>query len=225
MTKFSGKRRQSRVVLAALLGALVLIGGTGLGARAEDDEDEAADAKFLHSVMQALGLRRAGDTGIQYRERSPLVLPSGSQLPPPEKNKPAAKAPDWPDDPDVKRAKAMKEAARKERRLNPEEVGPLLPSQYNLPAGAAPRSRPDGKPGGSVEESSRPMSPYELGSKNPISSIWASKEEYATFTGEPPRGSLTEPPAGYRTPSPSQPYGIGEQKWVPETTDRNVPIR
>jgi hypothetical protein len=97
----------------------------------------------------------------------------------------------------------LKEAARKERRLNPEEVGPLLPSQYNLPAGAAPRSRPVSKPSGSIEESSRPMSPYELGSKNPISSIWASKEEYATFTGEPPRGSLTEPPAGYRTPSPT----------------------
>ena len=225
MTKFSCKRRQSRVVLAALLGALVMIGCTGLGARAEDDEDEAPDAKLLHSVMQALGLRRAGDTGIQYRERSPLVLPSRSELPAPEKGKPAAKAPDWPDDPDVKRTKAMKEAARKERRLNPEEVGPLLPSQYNLPGAAAPRSRPDGKPGGSIEESSRPMSPYELGSKNPISSIWASKEEYVPFTGEPPRSSLTEPPAGYRTPSPNQPYGIGEQKWVPEATDRNLPIR
>ncbi len=40
-------------------------------------------------------------------------------------------------------------------------------------------------------------------------STWFSKEEYATFTHEPSREELTDPPAGYRTPSPYQPYGIG----------------
>ena len=48
------------------------------------------------------------------------------------------------------------------------------------------------------------------------STLWAAKEEYATFTGEPPRASLTEPPPGYRTPSPNQPYGVGKQKWTPD---------
>ncbi len=37
---------------------------------------------------------------------------------------------------------------------------------------------------------------------------WFDKEEYANFTGEPVRKSLTDPPAGYRVPSPEQPYGI-----------------
>jgi hypothetical protein len=37
---------------------------------------------------------------------------------------------------------------------------------------------------------------------------WFKKEEYGTFTGEPPRASLTDPPPGYQTPSPDQPYGI-----------------
>lgn len=37
---------------------------------------------------------------------------------------------------------------------------------------------------------------------------WFSKEEYGTFAGEPVRADLTDPPAGYRVPSPSQPYGI-----------------
>jgi hypothetical protein len=37
---------------------------------------------------------------------------------------------------------------------------------------------------------------------------WFSREEYASFNGEPVRGDLTEPPAGYRVPSPNQPYGI-----------------
>jgi hypothetical protein len=41
---------------------------------------------------------------------------------------------------------------------------------------------------------------------------WFSKEEYASFNGEPVRQDLTEPPAGYRVPSPSQPYGVGPDK-------------
>lgn len=45
---------------------------------------------------------------------------------------------------------------------------------------------------------------------NPAS--WFNKEEYATFTGEPVRENLTDPPTGYRTPSPDQPYGIGPEK-------------
>ncbi len=45
---------------------------------------------------------------------------------------------------------------------------------------------------------------------NPAS--WFSKEEYAKFTGEPARVRLTDPPAGYRTPSPDEPYGVGRDK-------------
>jgi hypothetical protein len=41
---------------------------------------------------------------------------------------------------------------------------------------------------------------------------WFNKEEYANFAGEPVRRDLTDPPAGYRVPSPEQPYGIGPDK-------------
>ena len=34
----------------------------------------------------------------------------------------------------------------------------------------------------------------------------------AKFGSEPPRDDLTDPPTGYRTPSPEQPYGIGPDK-------------
>jgi hypothetical protein len=44
---------------------------------------------------------------------------------------------------------------------------------------------------------------------------WFSKEEYASFPGEPVRQNLTDPPAGYRIPSAEQPYGIS-----PETKDK-----
>jgi hypothetical protein len=41
---------------------------------------------------------------------------------------------------------------------------------------------------------------------------WFDKEEYANFVGEPVRQNLTDPPAGYRIPSPYQPYGISPDK-------------
>ena len=41
---------------------------------------------------------------------------------------------------------------------------------------------------------------------------WFDREEYAKFSGEPVREDLTDPPAGYRVPSPDQPYGVGAPK-------------
>jgi hypothetical protein len=41
---------------------------------------------------------------------------------------------------------------------------------------------------------------------------WFDKTEYATFTGEPVRQSLIDPPTGYRVPSADQPYGISSDK-------------
>ena len=40
---------------------------------------------------------------------------------------------------------------------------------------------------------------------------WFTREEYASFPGEPTRQSLTDPPAGYRIPSAEQPYGISPE--------------
>ena len=34
------------------------------------------------------------------------------------------------------------------------------------------------------------------------------QNETGTFSNEPPRTQLTEPPPGYQTPSASQPYGM-----------------
>ncbi len=55
---------------------------------------------------------------------------------------------------------------------------------------------------------------------------WFDKEEYANFKGEPVREDLTDPPAGYRVPSPDQPYGIGPEqkpgKTKPTSSDLNL---
>lgn len=60
---------------------------------------------------------------------------------------------------------------------------------------------------------------------NPAS--WFNKEEYANFTGEPARVNLTDPPTGYRTPSPYQPYGIGpeDRKTKKKTAADGTPIQ
>ncbi len=55
-----------------------------------------------------------------------------------------------------------------------------------------------------------PNPPVKKAWYNPAS--WFSKEEYAAFPGEPARAHLTDPPVGYRTPSPNEPYGIGPDK-------------
>ena len=50
-------------------------------------------------------------------------------------------------------------------------------------------------------------------------------EGTASFTGEPARASLTEPPPGYQTPSPNQPYGRSKSDTAPKAanvTDERV---
>ena len=96
-------------------------------------------------------------------------------------------------------------------------------------AGAPTTPRGGEAPGKSMEGSTQPSTNAELGSKGFMSmfktGLWAPKEEYTPFTGEPQRSSLTEPPPGYRTPSPTQPYGVGKEKWKAPTVDKNEPVK
>jgi hypothetical protein len=213
------KAKWSRWALAAMLGATLMLGASGSAARAEDDEEfELPDTKFFNSFMHSMGFRKEGDQ-IEYRERAPLVLPTTRDLPPPEKDG-KTKIANWPDDPDVKRAKKAK-GERKFSNPDPTDASrPLMPQQYSLPGGASSSSRPTG-PSKTIEDHVRAMSPAELGSKSVFSSLWgwgSNKEEYATFTTEPTRDRLVDPPTGYRTPSPNQPYGVGKTTWSANQT-------
>ena len=128
MMSFRSRRKFSRFALAASVGMAVVIGCAGLGAHAADDEDEPlADVKIMRGILKGLGLRK-DEAAIDYRERSPLVLPPGKELPSPEANA-AAKAANWPDDPDVKRVKQKKNVER-DRKAYVEGVDdrPSLPS-------------------------------------------------------------------------------------------------
>lgn len=223
-------RRRARPIWCGLAAVVLVVGMAAQAARAADDEDdnELPDTKFFRGVLQSFGLRPGEGSGIDYRERSPLVVPPDLKLPPPEKNNIAVKDPAWPKDADAQRAKKAK-ANRPAYNPEPEEDGrPMRPSEYN-PVGAARRTRDDSLPTGQasanpdgIAEAARPEL---LGSKG-IGSIFQKTEEYVTFRNEPARANLTDPPAGYRTPSPNQPYGIGKQRWTPGSTpDRNDAVR
>src|SRR4029079_13652333 len=114
--------------------------------------------------------KRDGDgNGIEYRERSPLVLPNRRNLPAPETAPVTAKDPAWPVDVDVKRAKEAKGKRAKENisAAGNEQDRPELPSQLNrgqqARTGAGAPTTPI--PGGQAEATSNPSTPSELGTK------------------------------------------------------------
>jgi hypothetical protein len=117
--------------------------------------------------------------------------------------------PNWPKDQDmIRRAKAK--AAEKKVAPHPDNVAdssrPLMPNELD-PAGAPKVNTVFDS---SASANSQMADPRDQGAKKSLfSGIFRSKTEYTTFTGEPSREALTDPPPGYLTPSPDQPYGVG----------------
>jgi hypothetical protein len=214
-------KRLRRVAAAAAVALAVALAWSAGSARAEDAEEEVPlDTKLFRQFMKDLGLQRDGSP-IDYRERAPLVVPPSRDLPPPrDEADVVAKTPAWPKDPDVARRKQEQaaEKAKLKGNLTPEEQARALrPDELDKP-GAGEKTSADAKGAGkSVEDSSRALMPSDLGTKTEkiFGSIWSSftpaKPEQAPFTGEPPREAMTAPPAGYQTPSPNYPYGVGVQ--------------
>jgi hypothetical protein len=179
-------------------------------ALAGDDDD---DRSIMDKIMSTIGLKKPGDEpDITYTERSPLVVPPSRDLPAPIQTA-APPSPDWPKDKDVKRRKEIK--AKKKAPIKTwdftEDARPLRPDE--LAAGRRP-GQDEGKAAPNHGDSALGnVRQDQTGSKKSIFTFdWFKKEEYATFTGEPPRADLTDPPVGYRTPSADQPYGIGPDR-------------
>ena len=197
-------------------------------ARAGDD-DVPLDTKIFRSIMSSLGLQRADDQGgIDYQERPPLVIPSDHSLPPPQRTDAAVNNPAWPKDPDVARAK-LQAAHERNRDITAEmerDSNPLRPDQLTPGRKNSSRVRHVDAANPSVGKNGETrLSPSELGYKGGLFSKMFNRkdEENVKFTGEPPRASLTEPPPGYQTPSPDQPYG--NAKAAPPKADNSYLTR
>ena len=211
----SGWKRQLRH--GAVIGAFALVAIAAPGTVRAQDDDPSDNAfsrwerKVWNGVIRGLGLK-GDEPQIEYRERSPLVVPPSRDLPPPQANA-QPKTAAWPVDPDAKRAKERVDAKRKKAAVfrEEEEYGrPLTPEQLD-PAGT--RTTTGSTTGGPAE--ARPgdrLLPSELGYFGGLFSaqgfgFGARPPEVGTFTREPPRTELTAPPVGYQTPSTAQPYG------------------
>src|SRR4030088_3653698 len=107
--------RGLRLAVVALGVGLVMTAGA---ARAQDDDedDKTFEEKIIEGIMAGIGGTNMENRGIEYRERSPLVVPPKLDLPPPEAVKGEIKTPNWPKDPDEQRRKAAIAAGRKENK-------------------------------------------------------------------------------------------------------------
>jgi hypothetical protein len=214
------RRRRAGALAGVMVVALAISVGAGT-AWAEDEEDLPLDTKLFRQLMKDLGLKRDGES-IEYRERAPLVVPPSRDLPLPRSENAATSNPAWPNDPDVQQREQRAETKRNRRPISETmeaEARPLPRSELDRGSNAA-AGRSQGSP--SPEEGARPMKPSELGSKGLFGGLFSggfgNKTETAEFSGEPVRESLTAPPAGYQTPSPNHPYGVG-----PGTPQRTKP--
>lgn len=222
------KRKWWTRAFGLALAVAIVLGSAGVSARADDDDDELPDTKFFRSLLQSLGLRGSG-SGIEYRERSPLVVPPSRELPPPVAKPPQETNPAWPKDPDLtkKQARRNPNAPVNPYRFDSVALDRAQPMQPNELGGTRTARGNPGAVNDNRFDPSNPMRPSDLGYRGGLfNSLFNPKEgEYGTFTGEQPRTSLIEPPPGYRTPSPMQPYGVGKERWSTQPTDRLLPSR
>ena len=214
--------RQISIAGAFTLAALAIGASGSAQAQQADDTVEGnsiwnLEQRVWGGIVRGLGLRDPNAPVIDYRERSPLVVPPSRDLPPPQARV-TPRDPSWPADPDVARAKKANEAKRKLGAGNvntaiESDGRPILPSELN-PTGSV-RGQAADSSRSSVPASGadgRPVAPSELGYFGGLFSgrAWGFggyANEVGTFTAEPPRTQLTEPPPGYQTPSAEHPYG------------------
>lgn len=170
---------------------LVLLGGVVSGVSTNVDQARAEDAMF-GSIFSAIGLTSDAPE-IEYRERSPLVVPPNFKLPKP-KDAAAASSAAWPKDPDAERRKAA-EAEAKAPRVDPGK--PLTIQEI----------RAGRRPGAGIEDNYNPvgnrkdpkLTPEEMAEIN--ASLKKYNESTLQASASTERKWLTDPPNIYRKPA------------------------
>lgn len=202
--------RALRIAAVALCIGMV-VSASVARAQDSDDDDSTFEEKIIKNIMGGIGATNMDNRGIDYRERSPLVIPPKIELPPPVSASAEPLAPNWPKDADeVERARIR--ALNKQHRVTGNEgARPLMPSELAVGKTKHVAATENLAPAGNNNPM---MSPSQLGFKgNLLGTLFGgNKTESAPFTGEPEREELTQPPPGYQTPSPNFAYGTGPKQ-------------
>jgi hypothetical protein len=212
--------------IAASVIALTVAMTAGAARAADDEDNKGFSDRIIDSIKTTIkGGSNIDDGKIQYRERSPLVVPPKLDLPPPDKAAAAeAKAPNWPKDPDEGRRRASAKKKKEEPGVFDNYLSSFLPTKPGTvaaapeePQGPPPPARPD-----NFTDRDNPVYDRAGNLWGGVGSFFGSKKtEVVQFKGEPTRESLTQPPAGYQTPSPNFVYGANIKTEVPRPVETN----
>jgi hypothetical protein len=232
MPVFPLKTPMQRNLLCAAFGCctLAMLVFSAAPAFSQEQQDEGTfEEKMLDKVMGAIGLKRGPDASIDYRERSPLVIPPDTRtdinagtmatLPPPRTDK--ITDPNWPVEPEVRQARALAASRKKgdgrtSSQILDDNSRPLPLSEIEKGRTNRVQNNPRGDESGML-----PSSWSDLGYKGGLlgNMFSSGKDDTASFTGEAPRTSLITPPSGYQTPSPAQPYALGKSTYKDKAYD------
>jgi len=209
---------------------MVCVALLAIPAVASAQDDDTFEQKIIKNILGGMGVD-VGRPGIDYRERSPLVIPPTRDLPPPQSSNVANPA--WPRDQDQRKLTVSNRPNARATAEDPGSHSVLSPDE--LRRGTNPRAGRVTDPSrntDSLDEANvgRPMSPSALSSSSIFTweALTGKHQGEAKFTAEPPRGSLTQPPVGYQTPSPNYSYGFAGDKgggWrIPNILDRPIGV-
>jgi len=191
MTKIFRSSRMALLTVSAATGLLM-----AAPAHAINDDGRGST---LESLLDMVGMGEAKESdSIQYRERSPLVVPPKMEMPTPQP-RPSQKAQAWPQDQELVRAR--KKQAESNGRTNSKFIDSnggekLTPEEMR--AMRAPGASATGQSQGCK------MDPFDKNSCT-VAEYWGNlsaktekKDELSLQAGvEPPREYLTQPPKGY----------------------------
>lgn len=174
-----------------------------------------AQAQSFRELMEDIGLQKRKQEKMDFSERAPLVVPPTlDTLPPPEQGGALASVnPNWPSDPDAIREE--EEAARNKQSRVEQREYMRNPSGQIYDIRAREREEgvhndPDKTRAYDANVDTGRMSPDQLKAVKKQREAQGPAPEQAYV--EPERKRLTDPPPGYRAPSPTQPFGPGENK-------------
>ena len=163
--------------------------------------------------MAGIGATNMENRGIDYRERSPLVVPPKLDLPPPASTSAEV---------NVRTGRRTPTSAPQKGDRGPQErqAQGYLPnrnttqtSELNVARtapGTSGGTRDSGAAGRRQRRSDEPVAAWFH--RRLHEHVPRQHRRATPFQEEPPRELLTQPPVGYQTPSPNYAYGTGPKK-------------